>query len=146
MIAPTLDRDTGLAAMFAAAEPGDHGIVADWIEEYLHLDDLAAVLRGGLDDPRPLAESESTGHQDFRYRRLDRLVLLTMAGYYIWEPVVAGQPPSAAQAGFVVCLCTPPDAPGGMRRWGRWFPSTMTLPSLTRLWDDLGKDMPAWEE
>ena len=52
MNAPTLERDTGLAAMLAAAGPGDHGVVADWIEEYLHLDDLAAALRVGLDDPR----------------------------------------------------------------------------------------------
>ena len=28
-------RDTGLAAMVAAAQPGDHGVLADWIEEYL---------------------------------------------------------------------------------------------------------------
>jgi len=99
------------------------------------------VLRAGLDDPRLPGECERMGCHEFRYRRVDRLVLLTMARYHVWEPVVAGQPPSAAQAGFVVCLCTPPDAPGGMRRWGRWLPSTMTLPALTRLWDDLGEDL-----
>jgi hypothetical protein len=141
MIAPTLDRDTGLAAMVAAAQPGDHGVVADWIEDYLHLDDLAAVLRAGLDDPRLPGECERTGCYEFRYRRVDRLVLLAMAGYHVWEPVVAGQPLRAAPTGLVVCLCTPPEAVGGMRRWGRWFPATMTPPALTRLWDDLGKDL-----
>ena len=145
MNSPTLERDTGPAAMLAAAEPGDHGVVADWIEEYLHLDDLAAALRVGLDDPRRPAEHERTACHEFRYRRLDRLVMLSMAGYYVWEPVVEGQPRKPDPAGLVVCLCTPPEAPGGVRRWARWFPAMTEEPTLRRLWDDLGAEMPQWE-
>ena len=135
------DRDTGLAAMVAAAQPGDHGVVADWIEEYLHLDDLATILRAGLDDPRDADERPQTICDEFRYRRLDRFVLLTVAKYHLHQPLISDQVERQGPSGYVVCLCTPPTSPSGMRRWGRWFPTT-TLPALTRLWDDLGKDMP----
>ena len=146
MNAPTLDRDTGLAAMIAAAEPGDHGVVADWIEEYLALDDLAAVLRAGHDDPRLPAERERTIGREFRYRQLDRLVMLTMAGYYVSKPFVADPLRKPDPMGLVVCLCTPPEAPGGMRRLGRWFRAMTEETTLRRLWDDLGEDMPRWAE
>ena len=146
MNAPTLDLDTGLAAMLAAAQPGDHGVVADWIDDHLRLDDLAAALRAGLDDPRLPAERERTACSDFRYRRLDRLVMFTMAGYRVWQPYVAGQPKKESPTGMVVCLCTPPEAPGGVRLWERWFPSVIDEPALRRLWDDLGKDLPKWDE
>ena len=142
MNTPTIDRDTGLANMILAAQPGDHGVVADWIEDHLQLDDLAAVLRVGLDDPRLPAEQSLTSCDQFRYRRLDRSILLSMATYCIRQPFVAGQPRREESTGFVVCLCTPPAATGGMRRWGRWFPSTIGEPALGRLWDDLGKDVP----
>ena len=146
MNTPTTDRDTGLAVMVATAQPGDHGVVADWIEEYLQLDDLAAVLRAGLDDPRETEERAQTICEEFRYRRLDRLVMLTVAKYRIWQPLFANEAERQGPIGFVVCLCTPPDAPGGMRRWGRWFPSSLREPALGRLWDDLGEDVPDEEE
>ena len=138
----TLDRDTGLANMILAAQAGDHGVIADWIEENLQLDDLAAVLRAGLDDPRKSEEHSQTACDQFRYRQLDRLILLSLATYRIPQRIVAGRPLREERTGFVVCLCTPPDALGGMRRWGRWFPSTLAVPALVRLWDDLGKDVP----
>ena len=142
MNTPTLDRDTGLANMVLAAQLGDHGVVADWIEENLQHDDLAAVLRAGLDDPRKSEEHGRTACVAFRYRQLDRLILLSMATYRIQRVFVAGQPLKEEPTGFVVCLCTPPFFAGGMRRWGRWFPSTLAEPALARLWDDLGKDVP----
>ena len=142
----TLDYDTGLATMVVTAQPGDHGVVADWIEENLQFDDLAAVLRVGLDDPRKSEEHSQTVCEEFRYRQLDRLILLSMATYRIQHVFVAGRPLREEQTGFVVCLCTPPFFAGGMRRWGRWFPSTLAVPALGRLWDDLGKDVPDEEE
>ena len=138
----TLDRDTGLANMILAAQPGDHGVIADWIEDHLQFDDLAAVLRAGVDDPRVPEDQARTNCGEFRYRRIDRFILFTMARYRINQPYVAGQPRGEEPTGFVVCLCTPPNGVGGMRRWGRWFPSTIDEPALGRLWDQLGKDMP----
>ena len=138
----TLDRDTGLANMILAAQPGDHGVVADWIEDHLQLDDLAAVLRAGLDDPRQPNELQRTHCAEFRYRQIDRLILLSMASYRIQQPFIRGQPRKEEPTGYVVCLCTPPVSVGGMRRWGRWFPLTVIEPALGRLWDDLGKEMP----
>ncbi len=146
MNSSTLDRDTGLANMVLAAQPGDHGVVADWIEDNLQLDDLAAVLRAGIEDPRKTAEREQTTCGEFRYRQLDRRILLSMATYRIPQVSVAGRPLREERTGFVVCLCTPPDALGGMRRWGRWFPSTLAVPAIVRLWDDLGKDVSDEEE
>lgn len=142
MIPSTLDYDTGLANMVLAAQAGDHGVLADWIEENLQLDDLAAVLRAGLDDPRKSEEHKHTTCDQLRYRQLDRLILLSMATYRIWQPFVAGRQRQEGPHGLVVCLCTPPFFAGGMRRWGRWFPSTLAVPALVRLWDDLGKDVP----
>ena len=141
-----LDLDTGLANMVLAAQPGDHGVIADWIEEHLQLDDLAAVLRAGLDDPRQPDERQWTNSPEFRYRQLDRLMLLSIATYRIWQPFVAGKTRQEEPTGFVVCLCTAPAATGGMRRWGRWVPATVTEPALTRLWEDLGKDVPDGSE
>ena len=83
--------------------------------------------------------------REFRYRCLDRLVMLTMAGYRDWEPYVAGRPQKPDPNGLVLCLCTPPEAPGGVRRWERWFPAMAEDPGLRRLWDDLGGDIPRWE-
>jgi hypothetical protein len=141
----SLEPDTGLANMILAAQPGEHGVIADWIEDHLQLDDLAAVVRAGVDDPRRPEDQARTHCGEFRYRQIDRFILFTMARYHIHQPFVAGQARTEDPTGFVVCLCTSPHRVHGVRRWGRWFPATISEPALGRLWDDLGKELPTVE-
>ncbi|MFO0842059.1 MAG: hypothetical protein U0797_06605 [Gemmataceae bacterium] len=143
---PTLPEppthDCGLGAMLAAARKGDHGVLADWVEEHLHLDDLAACLRAGCDDPRTKGQRDQTTFVGFRYRQLDRNVLLFVSEFEVYEWGNRGkkEPPPE---GHVLCLCLSDKAPKGPKRIERWFVKGKAGGGLARLWADLGREAPA---
>lgn len=137
--------NTGLAALLAVAQPGEHGILADWVQEHLQLDDLAACLRAGSDDPRSPVQAERTAFHHFRYRFLDRHVLLYACYFRVWAPYQAGQPPQEEPEGYLLGLCLSPHIASGPTRIVRWFLHQQKDAALTRLWQDLAKNRPLEE-
>jgi len=144
---PDLEADTGLGAMVAAAQPGDHAVLADWVEEHLRLDDLAAALRAGRDDPRKPAQAKESGFHGFRYRQLDRHVLLFAARFRVFSGYRAGKKLPAPE-GHVFGLYLSQHAPRGPKRLLRWLPAEVKCEAFGRLWQELGEGRPAdlWEE
>ena len=138
---PDLTRDTGLAAMLASAQPGDHVVLADWIEEHLQLDDLAAALRQGRDDVLTEEQKKGAGYDGFHYRQLDRHVLLYLSSYRAWQRARRGKQAEQFE-GSLLGLCLAPDAPGGPRCWSLYFPKEVKCEALDRLWQSLAKDRP----
>jgi hypothetical protein len=132
------DRDTGLAGMLAATQPGDHGVLADWVQEHLELDDLAAALRVAGGDSRDEADRAGTSYHDFRYRLLDALVMLYLARYMIWR-FVGGRPQSVE--GRVLGLYLSPGAPHGPARRVYWYAEDGG-DAVGRLWEAM-KEGPA---
>jgi hypothetical protein len=135
--------------MVAGADAdGAHLVLADWVEEHLDLPDLAAALRASQDDPRTdqdRARQENTSFLDFRYRLLDRQVMLYQAAYRFYRQVKRGQKAENLQ-GRVLGLCLPPDHPGGPLRWLRWFPAETVVEAEARLWQELGHGRPVVHE
>jgi hypothetical protein len=141
--APT--NDTGFAAMLAGAQKGDHVVLADWVQENLQFDDLAACLRASQDDPRTGKQKDQTVFTGFRYRQLDRHVLLFAVQFRVYEWSQPGKKTKTPE-GHAICLCLSADAPKGPSRLVRWLPKEARCPALKRLWDDLGKGRPAEPE
>lgn len=138
---PGVAEDTGLGAMVAAAQKGDHVVLADWIEEHLRLDDLAACLRESQDDPRGPQQKNQTVFTGFRYRQLDRLVLLFVVHFRVYEWSQPGKKAKTPE-GHAIGLCLSADAPMGPTRLVRWLPRGGKCEALERLWEALGKGRP----
>jgi hypothetical protein len=140
--AETPTHDSGLAAMLAASRQGEHGVLADWVEENLRLDDLAACLRAGGDDPRTKGQRDQTVFTGFRYRQLDRFVLLFLAEFEVFEWARGGKKKGVPK-GHVLGLCLSDAAPEGPTRLVRWLTNAVAGDPLARLWTDLGQGRPA---
>jgi hypothetical protein len=131
--------------MLAAAQPGEHAILADWIEEHLQLDELAAILRVTENDPRSPAQKDHTHFSGFRYRLLDCRVMLFCARFEVHEGYQGGKKKKAPE-GHVVGMCLSADAVKGPLRYVRWLPSEVTCPAFPRLWHDLATGRPVVKE
>jgi hypothetical protein len=144
MSKPKLRPDTGLAAMVAGAAEDDSGhlILADWIEENLQIDDLAAILRTNGGEPRPGKEARNTGWHDFRWRQIDDWVMMYMAHFRLYQPYTRGKKPPPPIEGRLLGFLVNADGRSSALRWVRWLAGAKQTESCDCLWDDLGVAVP----
>jgi hypothetical protein len=136
---------TGLASLVigAAANEGGHLVLADWLEDHLDRNDLAAVLRLSVDDPRDEQLRELTDFGGFRYEFVDAEVMLYMSRWKVYQPYRAGKKAGPEPEGALLGLCVSAEVTGKLIRWVRWLPDTGSpTAEVQALWDRLGEAIP----
>jgi hypothetical protein len=129
----------------ASTDAGGHLVLADWLEEHLGRDDLAAVLRLSTADPRTTEGKPKTNFYQFRYELVDADVMLCMAQWRVHQPYLPGGQAKAGPEpeGHLVGLCVSAEAAGQLIRWVRWLPTKgKPTAEVLALWERLGESLP----
>jgi hypothetical protein len=115
----------------------DLQVLADWLEQKGTLDNLVETLRGIPVEPcKPPESTDRTLLANFRWRQVDRELLLHMAQY--WLARAPGVEQAERRNGYLLGLYQSESPSGSARRWLYWFPADMLPAAAQRLWDELG--------